>query len=60
MKYYLIITGATFGLLFIAHFARVYQEGFWIFREPIFLFTTFASIAFCVWAIVLLKKLGRS
>jgi hypothetical protein len=56
MKYYLITTAATFALLFIGHLARAYQEGFWIFREPIFLFTTFVSIAFCVWAIVLLRR----
>ncbi len=59
MKYYLFTTGATFGLLFIGHLARAYQEGFWIFREPIFLLTTFVSIAFCIWAIVLLAKLRR-
>jgi hypothetical protein len=59
MKYYLVTTGATFGLLFIAHFARAYQEGFWVFREPIFLSTTFVSIAFCLWAIFLLNKLRR-
>jgi len=59
MKYYLITTGATFGLLFLAHFARAYQEGFWVFSEPVFLFTTFVSIAFVIWSMLLFRKLKK-
>jgi hypothetical protein len=59
MKYYLLTTGVTFGLIVAAHLLRISQEGSWLLGEPIFLFTSFLSIAFCIWAIVLLNKLRR-
>jgi hypothetical protein len=51
--------GAAFGLLALAHFARVYEEGTHLFSEAIFVFTTVGSIALCVWAGFLLKRLSR-
>ena len=59
MKTYLITTGAVFFLILIAHIARIYQEGLSVLSEPIFLATSFLSIGFWLWAIVLLSKLRR-
>ncbi|MGH9844195.1 MAG: hypothetical protein ACREEM_36175 [Blastocatellia bacterium] len=59
MKSYIATTGAAFGLLALAHIARVFQEGAYLIREPVFLVTTVGSIGVCLWAIVLLKKLTR-
>ncbi|MEO8071711.1 MAG: hypothetical protein ABI686_00540 [Acidobacteriota bacterium] len=60
MKFYLITTGASFLLILTAHIARVYLEGIQLLREPIFLFSSFLSIAFIVWAIFLLRKVQQS
>lgn len=59
MKYYLITTGLSFILIFIGHIARAYQEGVWVFSEPIFLASSILSIGFCLWFIVLYKKLRQ-
>jgi hypothetical protein len=59
MKYYIIITGAAFGLLALAHFARIMLEGAHVALNPIFLLTTIGSITLCVWAVLLLKHLKR-
>lgn len=57
MKSYIVTTGAAFGLLALAHMARMFQEGAYLIREPVFLITTVGSIVVCLWAITLLKKL---
>lgn len=57
MKAYLITTGVIFFLLTLSHVARIYVEGAFHLREPIFLGTTIASVGMTVWAIALLKKL---
>ena len=59
MKSYIVTTGGAFGLLALAHIARMFEEGAHLIREPIFLLTTVGSVSVCVWAIILLKKLGR-
>lgn len=59
MKSYIATTGAAFGLLGLAHIARMLQEGAHLIREPVFLATTVGSFSVCVWAIILLKKLVR-
>jgi hypothetical protein len=59
MKSYIVTTGGAFGLLALAHMARMFDEGAHLIGEPVFLLTTVGSVAVCVWAIVLLKKLWR-
>lgn len=59
MKSYIVMTGGAFGLLALAHVARMHEEGAHLIREPVFLLTTVGSVSVCVWAIVLLKKLRR-
>jgi len=59
MKAYILTTGAAFGLLALAHIARLFQEGAHLITEPVFLVTTVGSVSVGVWAIILLKKLTR-
>lgn len=59
MKSYILTTGTVFGLLTLAHIARVFVDGAQVLTEPVFLLTTVASAALCVWAIVLLKQSSR-
>jgi hypothetical protein len=60
MKAYIVTTGAAFGLLTLAHIARMFEEGAHLIRQPVFLLTTVGSASACVWAIILLKKLRHS
>lgn len=59
MKAYIVTTGAAFGLLALAHIARIFEEGAHLITEPIFLATTVGSVGVCVWAIVILRKPAR-
>lgn len=60
MKLYLITTGAVFGLLTLAHIARLFAEGWSLAREPYFVFITLAGAALAVWAWWLVKPSSRS
>ena len=60
MKYYLILTGAVFGLIVIAHIARMFAEGMRVASEPIFTIATILSMAFVIWSIFLFRQLMRS
>ena len=60
MKAYIVTTGAAFGLLTLAHIARMFEEGAHLITRPVFLLTTVGSASVCVWAIILLKKLRHS
>ena len=56
MKAYVLTTGIVFGLLTLAHLARLAAEGMSLLRSPVFVLTTLAAAGLCVWAIVLLRK----
>ena len=56
MKAYVVTTGVAFGLLALAHIARVFVEGAHLLTEPIFLATTVGSAGICVWAMVILRQ----
>ena len=60
MRAYIVTTGAAFGLLTLAHIARMFEEGAHLITQPVFLLTTVGSASVCVWAIILLKKLRHS
>src|SRR5215469_634365 len=60
MRAYIVTTGAAFGLLTLAHIARMFVEGAHLITQPVFLLTTVGSASVCVWAIILLKKLRHS
>jgi hypothetical protein len=59
MKAYIVTTGAAFGLLALAHIARIFEEGAHLITEPLFLVTTVGSVSICVWAIIILKRPTR-
>ncbi len=59
MKSYVLTTGIVFGLLALAHIARIFVDSAQVLAEPVFLLTTVASAVLCVWAIVLLKQSSR-
>lgn len=56
MKAYLIVTGATFGLITVAHILRVAAEGTHPMTEPVFVASTVLAAVLCFWACRLLRK----
>ena len=55
MKAYIIITGAVFGLIAVAHLARIVAEGPHLMTEPWWVLLTAAAAGLCVWAFRLLR-----
>ena len=60
MKAYVIVTGAVFGLLTLAHVGRVMEEGPHLAAQPWYILITVAAAALCVWACCLLRRGPRS
>jgi hypothetical protein len=50
MKVYVTTTGAIFGLIALAHVARVFAEGPHLATDPWFVLLTVAAAGLCVWA----------
>jgi hypothetical protein len=59
MRAYIGTTAAVFLMLVIAHAARVVAEGSGPLRNPVFVTTTLVSLAFVLWAAVILRKIAR-
>ena len=59
MKAYLITTGTVFGLITLAHLARIVAEWPRQLSEPLFLILTVFAAALCVWAFRLLRCFTR-
>jgi hypothetical protein len=59
-KAYLIVTGAVFGLLTLAHVWRIIEEGSHLATDVSWVLITIASAALCLWAFRLLWRLSRS
>ncbi|HET7464499.1 MAG TPA: hypothetical protein VFJ82_24785 [Longimicrobium sp.] len=57
MKAYVITTGVVFGLLTVAHVARMIAERPGLAEEPWYIAITLASAALCAWAFVVLRRL---
>ena len=58
MKAYLITTGTVFGLIVLAHIARVFAEGSHFATDPVFVLLTLAPAALSFWAWRLLSRLA--
>jgi len=56
VRWDVIAAGIIFGLIFIAHLARIFAEGAGILREPIFVATSLLSLGMALWAVVLLTR----
>ena len=59
MKAYLITTGAIFGMITLAHIARMVRERPGLAEVPWYVLLTLLSAALCAWALILLRKRGR-
>jgi hypothetical protein len=59
MRCFVIASAIIFGLMFLAHVARVFAEGSGILREPIIIVTSALSLGMTVWAIYLLTRRPR-
>jgi dolichyl-phosphate-mannose--protein O-mannosyl transferase len=57
MKLFIVVTGIAFGLLFLAHVARVLLEGWHVAMSVVFIVTSLGSLAICVWAFWLYRQL---
>jgi hypothetical protein len=60
MKTYVITTGAVFGLLTLAHIARIVAEGPRLATDPSFVLITVAAAGLCLWAYRLVRLSSRS
>ena len=59
MKAYVLTTGSVFGLIVLAHVARVVAEGSQLAKEPSFMLMTVAAAALCLWAWRVLRLIPR-
>ena len=50
MKTYVITSGTIFGLLTLAHIARMVRESWILAKEPAYMAITLAAAAMAVWA----------
>ena len=60
MKTYVTTTGSVFGLLVVAHLARIVAEGPHLATDPLFTSMTLLAAAFCAWAWYLLRTTWRA
>ena len=56
VKAYVQATGTLFGLVVVAHVARLAEEGPGIIFSPLFGLTTLVCLAVAAWAVWLLKR----
>jgi hypothetical protein len=56
MKAYISTTSVIFGLIVVAHAARVVAEGAHVARDPFFVVMTALAAGMCLWAVSLLRK----
>jgi hypothetical protein len=59
LKAYLMVTGAVFGLLTLAHVWRIVEEGSHLATDVPWILITVASAALCIWAFRLLWRSPR-
>jgi hypothetical protein len=61
MKAYIITTGIVFGLIVLAHIARVTAEGLGLLKDPFFILSSLAAVALSLWAWRVLRSIrGQS
>lgn len=58
MRHYLVVTAALFGLLVLAHVARIVFEGPRVLADAFFVASTLIAASLCVWACRLLRRGG--
>jgi hypothetical protein len=60
MKAYIITSGAIFGLITLAHIARIFAEGLSLAANPLFIALTVVAGALCFWSWRVLRRLSQS
>jgi hypothetical protein len=60
VKAYVVVTGAVFGLLTLAHLLRIMEEGSHLATDIGWVLITVASAGLCIWAFRLLWRSSRS
>ncbi len=60
MKAYVTTTGVLFGVLFVVHLWRAFEEGPGLATDPWYIVITLASAALCVWAWRVLRPASRA
>lgn len=60
MRHYIMTTGIVFGLLTLAHAARIIVEGWQVASSVIFVLATIVPAALCIWAFYLLRQSRRN
>ena len=60
MRTYVIATGLVFGLLLLAHVARVAVEGIQVAKDPYFVLATLVAAGLSLWAWRLVKQPASS
>jgi heme/copper-type cytochrome/quinol oxidase subunit 1 len=56
VRRFVAVGSIIFGLIFAVHMLRVYYEGADVWREPIFIITSIASLVLAIWSAVLLQR----
>ena len=56
MKAYILISGTLFGLIVVAHIARVVSESLSVAKDPWFILSTAISAGMCYWSWRLLRR----
>lgn len=60
MRVYVAVNGILFGLIVVAHVARLGVEGLGPVHEPIFLLSSLLSVGMFVWSVRVFLRLGRT
>ena len=60
MKAYVMTTGAVFGLITLAHIARIIAEGPRLMTDPFFVLLTVATAGLSLWAWRVFRLAARS
>ena len=59
MRAYIVTSGSIFGLIVVAHAARVVAEGTHVVREPFFDAMTVLAAALAIWAYRVAAAYGK-
>jgi membrane protein CcdC involved in cytochrome C biogenesis len=59
MRVFIVVIAIVFGLLTLAHVARILFEDSALARDPAFMFFTLAAAVLCIWSCVMLRRLRR-
>ncbi len=56
MRTYVVVTGAIFGVLTLAHVWRIVEEGSSILSNPWWIGITVLAAALCLWSVTLFRR----